>query len=431
MRSGALAWWGGLLALIIAAPGAPTAQALEASAAVTYEAEYTTNSARTSADEVEEWIHRPGAEVSASHDGPSGGVDLQYNVYRRMHGEDTFDDETVATGSAGLQWNVVPERWILFARNTRTDTTRNSRDINNPANRQTTDDTEVGTSLFLDSISNHQIELTGSYSLTNAEETRTDSDRVNGSLGYIVPLSPSRTLVLRASHTDVDFDDEFSPDYDAESFGLEYSSQTRVLTWSINGGYQSTDLDGRDEVNGVIGSIDGSYSLSERTAISLSASRSIDDNFDGRQRGTIRFVEDFGLRTDTNEVATRDSVDVRFNSAGERNNFGLSASFSQQDFEADVGDEERVRAGLDYGRQLTRASTLDFSVFWEQREFEDSTGDDDEIRARLQYSINAWRRLSLNFSVGYSDRSSDRNVGDADEWQYVMGLRYIVFGATR
>ena len=48
---------------------APCAWSLEVTAAVQATSEYTTNTARTEDNEIEEWIHQPGINIGANHAG--------------------------------------------------------------------------------------------------------------------------------------------------------------------------------------------------------------------------------------------------------------------------------------------------------------------------------------------------------------------------
>ena len=98
-----------LTGVLLAAPAA----AVEWDVAVNYTAEYTSNTARTTDNEIEEWIHQPGLSVGATHDGPNLELNGGYNFERRIFEEDLFDDENVTTGSAELLWHVVPERLDL------------------------------------------------------------------------------------------------------------------------------------------------------------------------------------------------------------------------------------------------------------------------------------------------------------------------------
>ena len=53
-----------------------TTYALEFGVILSEESEYTTNSGQTDNDEVEEWIHSPGIELSVEHEGPAYDLNL-------------------------------------------------------------------------------------------------------------------------------------------------------------------------------------------------------------------------------------------------------------------------------------------------------------------------------------------------------------------
>ena len=89
-----------VLATAAATVCALDAQALDVGLSLTQESEYTTNSGRTQRDEVEEWIHSPGAALIANHAGPNLNMDVNYRINRRIYEEDLYDDENEAAGSA-------------------------------------------------------------------------------------------------------------------------------------------------------------------------------------------------------------------------------------------------------------------------------------------------------------------------------------------
>ncbi len=169
---------------------APVA-AVEWNVTVDYAAEYTTNSARTTDNEIEEWIHRPGISVNAVHDGPNLELNGGYSFERRIYEEDLFDNENATTGSAELLWHALPERLDFVVRNSRTESARRSIDAVTQDNRQVVSTTEIGPTLRFRARGSDEFQLEYLYSDVNAE-TQTSSERHTGTARYIVAFSATR-----------------------------------------------------------------------------------------------------------------------------------------------------------------------------------------------------------------------------------------------
>jgi len=415
------------VALGLLLPAIP-ALALDATVRAFYTGEYTTNSERVPDDELEEWVHRPGASLSLGHDGAATSANANYQVTRRIHEKSRFDDETIATGSASVMWRAIPDRLNFFANNSRTDTTIDSRGPNVPDNRQTVDFSSVGSNLILDSFSNHTINLGYTYGITNSEETQTDSSRHTGTASYVVPLSPTRQVSLQGSYSDVNFDDEFSPDYESQSGTLRYTSTTRILELGMSAGYQTTKRDiSREDVDGFIGSFNALFNLTDVTSISFDASRSIQDNFDAGARGTTSIIDDLPDRTDTNEVFTNDRFSVGADTTLGSNQIGSSIYLSRRDYENEIEDEESRGVTFSISRSLNPSTTLSLDASREYREFEDTNRDETFSRARIRYSIDRWEALGLSFSVAYTERESDQASVEYEEWIGAVTISYILF----
>lgn len=124
-----------------------TSEALDIGVTVDVESEFTTNTALTETNELEEWIHKPGINFSASHEAPNLTLEADYSFEHRFYQEDLFEDESATTGRADILWNAIPERLDFTVRNTRTETPIEAIDAATPSNRQETSNTEAGPTL--------------------------------------------------------------------------------------------------------------------------------------------------------------------------------------------------------------------------------------------------------------------------------------------
>jgi hypothetical protein len=409
--------------------GVSAANALEGTASVAYTGEYTSNATRGGGtDESSDWIHRPSISLGLSHGTESVDLGARYRIMRRIYNRSDFDDQTITTGSATVNWQVSPDRLTLFATNSRTDTTIDSSGRDVPTNRQTVDHSSAGAILSLRSVGAHRLLIGYTFGVTNAEETRTDSQRHTGSLTYLIPLSPTRELALVGSYSDVDFDDELSPDYESRTASLRFSSRSRVLELSTTAGYQQTERKLlRSDVDGFIGSADLRYHVTPQSTVSIRATRSIRDNFDAGARGIPDFDDPFVDRTDTNDVYTENRGSIGFDTAVGLTTVNLSAYMSRRNYESDVSDEDSAGFNAGIVRQMTRNTSLSVNAGIEKREFSVNDREDTFFRSRLVYSITRWEALSVSLGAGYSERDSDESFVDHDEWNAFVTVAYRLF----
>ena len=112
--------------------------------AISEESEYTTNSGRTPTNEVQEWIHSPGANLLAEHEGPGLTLGVDYTFVRNFYQQDLFDDENDTAGTADLLWHVLPERLDFNINHTRTQSAIRAIGAVTPDNLQETSNTTAG-----------------------------------------------------------------------------------------------------------------------------------------------------------------------------------------------------------------------------------------------------------------------------------------------
>ncbi len=408
---------------------APSALSLEVTASVQETSEYTTNTARTEDNEVEEWIHQPGIDLAASHSGAAITFDADYSFERRLYEEDLFEDENATTGSAQLVWQAIPQRLDFTVSNARLEATERAFAVDTQANRQTISVTEIGPLLRFQPRSGDELQLEYRYLDVNADETDTDSERHNGDLRYLLGLSSNRTVTFEGNYSDIDYDNDFTPDAESWTGMVGYRQTATDLDLDINAGYSSFNREGDfDEIDGAVYDLDLSWRTAGATTVALSASRGIQD-LSSSLTDALNFDDTVNEDTDLNEVFVETRGEFSVSRAIGRTNVTVRVYASDEDYEDVARDSERIGVSLAINRNLSRRTTLSADVEFANREFTEIADDQDELRARIEFSHRLGRRLALSWGVRYEDRDADIG-GSYDELIGMLQLSYTILGAA-
>ncbi len=405
---------------------------LEYAGTVSYSGEYSSNPERAGGDAESDIIHRPGFTVDASHLGARTELDLGYRLHRRIYQDDTFDDESVAEGSASGRWHVLPERLSLFVSNVTRESEISNRAQRVPDNLQTTSHSSAGATLRADVISNHYATVTYEYVDVRAEETEIDSIRHQLQAGYVMPLSPISTLQLLANGTDTNFDEPAAPDYRSGTGSLRYDRQGARTQWGFNVGYTTVDREaGRETVDGVVGGMDITRQISAQTSVGLSYSLDYRDNsldFSGRGFDSISGDVVVG-DTDISEVYEQQTLSLTYDTQLGANRFALNGTATRQDYEDVPEDEDRLGASLAITRALRPNLEGSVNLYFRRTENTDEEREYDEYGASIGAAWNISRRLEIGAMGGYMDRSDEGTVDDSvEEWSVLLRLSYVLFG---
>lgn len=420
---------GFLVALISVAIAAasPSAWPLEARATVDHRSEYTTNSGRAADDEVAEWIHSPGATFSATESTASLDLDANYRYQRRIYTDSDFSNEDITTGSANVLWRAIPNRLDFFSRNTRSLSTKQAVDPENPDNRQVVSNSTVGSSLRFQPRRGDEFRLTYAYDIDTRDSTNDDSRSHTGTASYALGLSANRIVTLQGSYAQNSYDNR--DDANTMTATLGYSESRSDLTLDVRAGYSSFDGDNRKKITGGVYNASVTWERSSQSSMSFRASRSINDQastfaFGSRPNYDATLPENSA----NNEAFTEDRADLSLNQTLGANQLSLSVFASKQEYKDAQDDNKRVGARAGLSRNLTRATTLSTSVSFTNSKFDDQNDEQDETSASVTLNHLVGRRLSVYGGGSYLNRDA-RTTDSYDEWRFWVGLQYALFGA--
>ena len=409
-------------------------QAIEVGLTIVEESEYTTNSGRTESDEVEEWIHSPGANLQANHEGPTLNLDVDYSFNRNIYQADLYDDENEATGSANLVWNALPERLDFSVHHTRTQSAIQSIGATTPDNRQETMNTTAGPLLRFNPRGQDEIQFEYLWGDRSSEDTNTDAITHDMTARYQLAMSPSNSLSFEAIVNQVQYENSLLPDIEYRIGQLVWARASSNITYSLAGGYNQTErtLD-REDVDGFIFDIQADWQARPTTTVTFTAARDIRDQSESLGSGSTADELDFSVNSDLAEVFTNERASVDINQLlGGRTTLGLGVSYDNEDYE-DVGrdtDTQAIRLRLT--RRLTQQINLSFSVSAEKQDFSDQNDEIDTLRGDLLLDWAVGRRLSIGFGVAYEEQTSDSDISnrDYDEWAGIVRISYAAIPFT-
>ncbi len=411
--------------------------ALEYDVSLTQESEYTTNTGLTSGDEVSEWIHSPGVGLQATHEGPNLNLDVDYNVNRRIHQEDLFDNDTESAGTANIAWDALPERLAFTASHTRTQTAiRTITGGATPDNRQENSETSAGPTLRFNPRGQDQILLSYLYGSRTASITDTDAITHDTSLSYVLATSPTNSVALAVMQNQVQYENPFIPDIEYQIAQITLDRTLSNLEYSFTGGYQNAERTlGREDVDGLLINLQADWQARPGTEVGLTLQHDIQDQSSAFDTGAFVDDLDFSADSDLAEIFTNNrlSLSVR-QRLSESTAMTFGADYVEEDYE-DVGrDTTRQALRIGLSRTLTRQVRASFGLSFENEDFEDEGEEADTLRGDLRFDYDVGRNLTTALTIRYEERDSDGTAitSNYDAWSALITLSYSLFsGATR
>ncbi len=383
-------------------------QALDVIAAIKYEPEYTNNTLRTEQDEIEELIHKPGIDLTLSHNTATLQLDANYDYERRIYTQEFWTDENVTRGASTLQWHAVAERLDFTASNTRTETTVRAFQGQTQANRQVVSTTELGSALIFRPRGKDTLQLEYAFLDIKANRTQTDSSRNNGTISYNLALSANDSIELKTTYSDISYQGIF-PDATSTIATLGYLKTTGDLELDIKFGHNWYDREGRGK------SDDSTYELT--LAWRLSADSTLSFNaFQGIVDQSSRLTSNSGSDGQANENS---GVNAAFNETRGsltyrqiigRTTFDLNGYWTQEKYAKDIPlDSDRYGFRLSVSRNLTSRTSVNLNIDYVSRDFVDRGDKQDEARANFRVTHRLGRALSLDWGASYERRKSQTN----------------------
>ena len=228
--------------------------------------------------------------------------------------------------------------------------------------------------------------------------------------------------------SETEFDQFSFGDYDSESAGFAFDSEAPNGSLNLELGYTQTDssFPGRSDASGITGSFDLSRGTESPFGWTLSLSRDIGDGSTSIDRGSIDINTDvLLLDSGLAEVSISNDASLSMTWIRGSNNFTLTLSHSEEEFENIDNDRETTSYAASYIRRIRENVTLNGTLSYQDEQFE--TGDDDITVGRVELAWEATRRLNVSTALAYRERNSDVGTNQYDEWMATISVNYHLF----
>ena len=405
------------------------AQAFEVIADAQMTSEYTSNTLRTEDDEIGEWIHQPGADLTATHDTATLELDADYSYIRRIYSKDYWQDENRLVGGADARWEPISNRLDFLLRHNRRESTQRALQTSTQDNRQIVNTTEAGTTLRFQPRASDELQIEYTFTDIKADETSTDSQRHNGTGRYLIDLSPNRRVTVLGAHSDIDYIDSLFPDATYSKATLGFTQTSSEVDLDVNAGYNWYDRDGRGKEDDPAFDATLTWRAVPGSTFTLSGSHGITDQSQSlSERGTEGVDENTDINAAFKETIGRFSY---IQQLGSTNTLEFSANYGREKYADDSPrSNTRVGGGAAFRRAMTPRMDFDLYADFSNRDFEDQLDDQDELRAGANLRYRVGRALSLNLGARFEKRDAARTES-YEEWIGSLQVLYTVWGADR
>ena len=376
--------------------GSAVAQQAEIGWGVSAGVEHTDNVGRVTDNEESDTIGNVGLQLNLRREGRlqlGVGADLQYRKYF----DDSFDEELTGFFNGTAVYEFIPERFSWFAQNSFGQTLIDARAVDTAGNRQNTNVFSTGPDIRLPLGSRSEVLIQGRWIDASFDDSDTDNERLTGSLSLIRNLSATSYVSLNGSATRVEYG-EVPPNsnYDINSVYVGYGIEGARTKLALTAG-RTAQHDFGESTDGPLFSLSVSRQISPRSTLSFVAGTNLVDTLDSFMRDFEGGSPDAGTSDAVvaRDVYQEDYLSLRLDLKGDRNAYGLSADWSQEEHERDATlDRERLRFNARISRQLTQKLSASLDGSWNTEDFAGSGIDFDE------WSVGAG--LNWNFAQGFT-----------------------------
>ncbi|MEM1434610.1 MAG: hypothetical protein AAGG11_11185 [Pseudomonadota bacterium] len=407
----------------------PSALALEWNGLVGFGVWQSDNETRSSSTEREETTFEPIVGLSLRENTAALQIDANYTAQRRLFKNDTFNDLTIVTGTGSLYWEALPNRFDLTVLQNNTESTNQFFARGDQGSRQEVRTTEATPRLRFRVRGTDELQF--SYRYRNLSQERFDvASETQDLIGrYQIGLSERTQLNLEYINGDTEYDVATAPELERRIVQATYSVQGDRSNFQLTGGESEFVRTGREDTDGFTGNLLWTYNLANNSTMNLNIRRAITDGSDqflNRGQGLDPAVP--GVQpgnTDLIELFTTTGVRGEYRFAVGANQFTVSASYVENDFEDLPRDEERQDIGITWNRNLRRNLRSSVNLRHLDGSFEQLTSAAfDQIFANVGVFWEPVRNFEIIFRAQYVDRDGAAIAGNFDETRVYVGVIY-------
>lgn len=274
------------------------------------------------------------------------------------------------------------------------------------------------------------ISLSGVYAdITYRISDERDSDRYGADLRWQHRFSEISGYEISLQQYEVEYPELDMADYTYRLAWIGYEVQGRRLSYHVQVGYNKSEPDFGQDVDGIFFDIEALYG-DDGNNILLNISRTLTDTSAGNNNDD--FFSNIGSGDASqgvvNDQIERTSADITWNYGllCVRCTVALGVGIEIEDYnQSDFADNEEafVRAG--FGYQLTPNSQVDLTLRLRDQDFDDPSNEPfRRYSFRAEYRYNFVEMLSAAIFYAYDDRDADVVNLQYDESVYGVSARY-------
>lgn len=422
-------------ALLLALAG-PAAMAVEPRVVISAVTEYSDN-VNSDPDPIaeDEFTETLNLGVGLTHEATDWDASVDYRLTHDEYIRNVLDDNTNLSGQSRLTWRPLAG-WVVTASHARTERAQDRRiDTTSPQNQQIDNTFQLGSDFTaritpVDTLTMDVSALRrASQETANTRgSTANDSNRYSGGLAWRHRLSVPLSIGLRADASHAKFDSRFTPDLNSYNVAATLSRVGPRLTSEASLGYMLSKRLGRTSTGGISSRINATFAIDESQSLSLTVSRSVDDNDSDRFALADPI---FGVADGNGAVS---AVAVNTNAAlvyaWRRPTVNFSASFAYNQSDFDNQELQRDDRGYDVGLRASyranRSLTIDGSARFSRQKFPDDVLDrrDDRLAGSLGVTWRASQKLRPRLAINWNQTDRTDPTRNTREFSALVSLDY-------
>jgi len=310
--------------------------------------------------------------------------------------------------------------------------------VTDPFQAQTPDNLEnvnyftTGPTLTLRTGATTLLQLNGTFSSTDYEESQSDNDQLAGTIALVRQVSSRSNVSMNASYADVRFDDRLiNTDYTVKAAYAGFLAQSFRTQLSAKLGYSKLEREGVPSTGGAFVQIVASRRLSPSANAFLSVRQQYSN-----AAAALREGLDSSTGVPRTGIATADVFRERGVSLGwsyerARTAVGIAADWTKEAYE-EPGDLDRRIRRMDvyFTRRLRPTVSWRLDARQERSRYPASAFEDDQINAGTSLAWQAGRQVVVEMRYDWFDRNTagaGALVGDAGEYsesRYTFRVSY-------
>jgi len=404
---------------------------LDASIGTSVEA---TDNVRESARNIEDdVIQRVTGQIRVEEKRKKVKVDANLKLEHEKYYNDTYDDETSLTSGFGLfSIDLVDNFFNVQATFSRADVLTDSAQDENPDTRESRNIFRVGPTINYAISPTFKLNARANYvDVYNSEETATDSERANASLGFSNQINS-----LLIWKVDSFYEDEIDTD-----------STEEITNSRLSGGFKRSFTDGFFDFNYGIQALRSTITATERSnyfdisvqrdniywhTLNLSYEESVSDTGIGFESDESTSVVDTNelnpiQATSTTDIEKRKRTVLRINRDLSSFLYDISAIYEESEFKVAKNTERYRSLIIGYQPKLLSRFTPRFEYQFTRESFglNRSEGEDNRHLFRISGAYELVKSLFIDGFISYQKRNNKENVSrEFDESVFGLGLRW-------